>query len=87
MFKSEVAEHGITDAHFLKMPSYFDCCFIKNIDWGKKTMQLLPRNFPVLIMADGCSVNVLAGTKLTELLGLLSPNIRCFVHTGDGSLK
>ena len=38
-------------------------------------------------MADGCSINVLAGTKLTELLGLLSSNVRCSVHAGDGSLK
>ena len=38
-------------------------------------------------MASGCSVNVLAGTKLTELLGFLSPNVRCSVHVGDGSLK
>ena len=38
-------------------------------------------------MADGSSVNLLAGTKLTELLGLLSPNVRCSVHAGDGSMK
>ena len=67
MFKSAAAEHGITDADFFKTPNYFDCHSIENIDWGKKTIQLLLRNWSVLIMADGCSVNVLAGTKLTEL--------------------
>ena len=87
MFKRAAAEHGITDAYFLKTPNYFDCCFIENINCGEKTIQLLPRNWPVLIMTDGCSVNVLAGIKLTELLGLLSPNVRCSVHAGDGSLK
>ena len=87
MFKSAAVEHGITDADFLKTPNYFDCCLIENTDWGERTIQLLLRNWPVLIMADGCSVNVLARTKLTELLGLLSPNVRCYVHAGDGSLK
>ena len=67
MFKSAAAEHGITDADFFKTPNYFDCCSIENIDWGEKTIQPLLRNWPVLIMANGCSVNVLAGTKLTEL--------------------
>ena len=54
---------------------------------GCKTIQILLRNWPMLIMAGGCSVNVLAGTKLTELLSLLSPNVWCSVHVGDGSLK
>ena len=38
-------------------------------------------------MADGCIVNVPASTKLTELLGLLSPNVGCSVDVGEGSLK
>ena len=51
-------------------------------------MQILLRNWPVLIvMADGCSVNVVTGTKLTYQLSLLSPNVRCSVHACDGSLK
>ena len=87
MFKSEAAEHGITDADVLITPNYFDCCSIENIEWGEKTIQLLPRNWPVLIMPDGYSVNVLAGTKLTELLVLLAPNVRHFAHAVDGSLK
>ena len=29
----------------------------------------------------------LASSKLTELLGILLPNVRCCVHAGDGSLK
>ena len=41
----------------------------------------------MFIMANGCCVNVLAGTKLTEPPGSLSPNVRCSVHAGDGSLK
>ena len=38
-------------------------------------------------MADKCSLNVVAGTKLTDLLGLSSPNVRCSAHSEDGTLK
>ena len=38
-------------------------------------------------MGDGCSVNVAAGTKLNEYLGLLTPPIRCTVHVANGSVK
>ena len=38
MFKSAAAEHGITDADFLKTPNYFDCCSIEQNDWGEKTV-------------------------------------------------
>ena len=58
MFKSAAAEHGITDADFLKTPNYLDCCCTENIDLGEKTIQLLLKNWPLFIMADGCSVNV-----------------------------
>ena len=41
-------------------------------------------------MGDGCSVNVAAGTNGTKLnyyLGLITPSIRCTVHTPDCSIK
>ena len=62
----------------MKTLNYFDFYSIENIDWGEKTMQLLLRNWPVLIMADGSSVNLLAGTKLTELLGFVITKCKMF---------
>ena len=38
MFKSAAAEHGITDADFLKTPNYFDCCSIEQNKKKKKTV-------------------------------------------------
>ena len=32
-------------------------------------------------MEDGCSINVTAGTKLNDYLGLLTPSIKCTVHS------
>ena len=32
-------------------------------------------------MEDGCSLNVTAGTKLNDYLRLLTPSIKCTVHT------
>ena len=38
-------------------------------------------------MGDGCSINIVAGTKLNDYLGLLTPSIRRTVQAADGSIK
>ena len=36
--------------------------------------------WPTCVMADGCATNHAATNKLTEFIGLLTPDLRCAVH-------
>ena len=66
-------------------PAYFKCC--KLLKYQTECIELEFVNWPTAVMADGCSSNVAANNKITELLGILSPSLRCVVHAADGSMK
>ena len=72
---------------FLKPPHYFNVCTLLQFDEEHKVITLEMRHWPAVINGDGCSTNTSAGGKLVELFGLVSPNMRCVVDAGDGSLK
>ena len=57
-------------------PQYFKMCSYLS---GGKPIQLEMTDWPVTIMADGCSTNVSAGNKISECFGLMSPNLRCWI--------
>ena len=43
--------------------------------------------WPITIMADGCSTNAYAGNKISECFRLIFPSIRCVAPAADGPLK
>ena len=43
--------------------------------------------WPITIMADGCSTNAYAGNKISECSRLIFPSIRCVGPAADGPLK
>ena len=50
-------------------------------------IQLEMNQWPMTIMADGCSTNFSAGNKISECFGLISPSIGCVAHASEGSKK
>ena len=68
-------------------PSIFRCCKMSSIDFETKSIQLVFENWPVALVADGCSTNVTAGEFLVEHYGLMSPTTRCSAHAASGSIK
>ena len=66
-------------------PQFFKMCSLLSVT--ETTIDLECKEWPVTIMADGCSVNVSAGNQLADCFGLVSPSLRCVVHAADGSLK
>ena len=66
-------------------PPFYKGCKLENVTATEISLSI--EYWPNVIMSDGCSVKVAAGTKLSDYLGLLTPSIRCIVHAADGSIK
>ena len=69
------------------IPSFVACCSLVEVDLVAKNLHLKFDNWPVALIGDGCSVNKLAGKKLGEQIGLVSPNTRCTSHAATGSIR
>ena len=65
----------------------FKTCAMETCDIQAKTISLVFKNWPALLMGDGCSTNTSACTALTNMYGLVSPHCRCGVHAGEGSIR
>lgn len=66
-------------------PDYFKCCKLSKLEQDRIYLEM--KHWPTSIMADGCATNNAANNKISDLLGILSPSLRCVVHAADGSIK
>ena len=66
-------------------PEFFKLCSVVSVEGTEINLEF--KEWPVTVMADGCSTNVAAANKLSECFGFVTPNIRCTVHAADGSMK
>ena len=54
----------------------FKCCLLESFDLQTKTVTLVGESWPVVLMGDGCKVNVAASQAMTNTYGLMSPSAR-----------
>lgn len=78
----------VDDLNIPSPPLYFKLGKIEDeIDVNKKIIKLVVEDWPLNLMADGCSTNTCASNKISDELGLLSPSLRCVSHAADGTIK
>lgn len=80
-------ESHFPDAICPTLPPIFSCCTLTDFDIENKAIKMRFENWPVALVADGCSVNTKAGKDLFNRYGLISPTTRCSGHAASGSIK
>lgn len=60
---------------------------LENLDPNKNIVEIVVPDWPVNLMADGCSTNICASREISEQLGILSSSIRCTSHAAIGTIK
>ena len=79
---------NLTEDKITPKPSkFFKIGWLKNLDIENKTIRIAVRDWPAILMAEGCATDISDLRQLSEHIGFLSLTIRCVSHAVDCSIK